>query len=121
MPDTMIDGVQIHYNETGEGEPLLLIMGYGMPGDAWLGSLPFLNGFHSIYYDNRGTGRSDKPAGRSPRRSRRRAGGAQDHAGAILRCGGRTRDAGQEVLRITREQSCVGGAGRGTPKAGQFT
>ena len=93
MPDTMIDGIQIHYNETGEGEPLLLIMGYGMPGDAWLGSLPFLNGFHSIYYDNRGTGRSDKPAGRSPRRSRRRAGGAQDHAGAILRWRGRTRDA----------------------------
>jgi len=93
MPDTMIDGVQIHYNETGEGEPLLLIMGYGMPGDAWLGSLPFLNGFHSIYYDNRGTGRSDKPAGRSPRRSRRRAGGAQDHAGAILRWRDRTRDA----------------------------
>ena len=63
MPDTTIDGVKIHYNETGEGEPLLLIMGYGMPGDAWLGSLPFLNGFRAIYYDNRGTGRSDKPAG----------------------------------------------------------
>ena len=32
MPDATIDGVKIHYNETGEGEPLLLIMGYGMPG-----------------------------------------------------------------------------------------
>src|SRR5213593_5191169 len=63
MPDTTIDGVKIHYDEAGQGEPLLLIMGYGMPGDAWLGSLPFLNGFRSIYYDNRGTGRSDKPAG----------------------------------------------------------
>ena len=41
MPVTTIDGVKIHYNEAGEGEPLLLIMGYGMPGDAWLGSLPF--------------------------------------------------------------------------------
>jgi pimeloyl-ACP methyl ester carboxylesterase len=34
MPDATIDGVNIHYNEIGEGEPLLLIMGYGMPGDA---------------------------------------------------------------------------------------
>jgi pimeloyl-ACP methyl ester carboxylesterase len=63
MPDATIDGVKIHYEETGEGDPLLLIMGFGMPGDAWLGSLPFLHGFRAIYYDNRGTGRSDKPAG----------------------------------------------------------
>ena len=63
MPDTTIDGVNIHYDEAGEGDPLLLIMGYGMPGEAWLGSLPFLGGFRAIYYDNRGTGRSDKPDG----------------------------------------------------------
>src|SRR5262245_44842267 len=63
MPHATIDGVKINYNEAGEGEPLLLIMGYGMPGDAWLGSLPFLHGFRAIYFDNRGTGRSDKPAG----------------------------------------------------------
>jgi pimeloyl-ACP methyl ester carboxylesterase len=41
----------------------LLIMGYGMPGDAWLGSIPFMSGFRAIYYDNRGTGQSDKPDG----------------------------------------------------------
>jgi 3-oxoadipate enol-lactonase len=63
MPDATIDGVKIHYNEAGEGDPLLLIMGYGMPGDAWLGSLPFLNGFRAVYYDNRGTGLSDRPSG----------------------------------------------------------
>jgi 3-oxoadipate enol-lactonase len=63
MPDAMIDGVKIHYDEAGEGAPLLLIMGYGMPGDAWLGSVPFLGGFRCIYYDNRGTGRSDRPDG----------------------------------------------------------
>lgn len=63
MPDAIIGGVKIHYNETGEGEPLLLIMGYGMPGDAWLGSVPFLQGFRAIYYDNRGTGESDTPDG----------------------------------------------------------
>src|SRR5205823_3094975 len=63
MPDATIDGVKIHYSEAGEGEPLLLIMGYGMPGEAWLGSLPFLGGFRAIYYDNRGTGQSDRPGG----------------------------------------------------------
>jgi len=63
MPEARIDGVNIHYDEAGEGEPLLLIMGYGMPGDAWLGSLPFLGGFRCVYFDNRGTGRSDKPDG----------------------------------------------------------
>jgi pimeloyl-ACP methyl ester carboxylesterase len=63
MPYATIDGVRIHYTEVGEGEPLLLIMGFGMPGEAWLGSLPFLHGFRAIYFDNRGTGLSDKPAG----------------------------------------------------------
>jgi len=63
MPEATIGDVRIHYNDVGKGDPLLLIMGYGMPGDAWLGSLPFLQGFRAIYYDNRGTGLSDKPAG----------------------------------------------------------
>jgi 3-oxoadipate enol-lactonase len=63
MPEVTINDVRIHYAEAGEGDPLLLVMGYGMPGDAWLGSLPFLQGFHAIYYDNRGTGQSDKPQG----------------------------------------------------------
>jgi len=63
MGDATINGIRIHYNEMGEGDPLLLIMGFGMPGDAWLGSLPFLQGFRAIYFDNRGTGLSDKPQG----------------------------------------------------------
>jgi 3-oxoadipate enol-lactonase len=63
MPEATIDNIRIHYSVIGEGDPLLLIMGYGMPGEAWLGSLPFLQGFRAIYYDNRGTGQSDKPAG----------------------------------------------------------
>jgi 3-oxoadipate enol-lactonase len=63
MPHAAVNGIRIHYTETGTGDPLLLIMGFGMPGEAWLGSLPFLGGFHAIYYDNRGTGQSDKPQG----------------------------------------------------------
>jgi pimeloyl-ACP methyl ester carboxylesterase len=60
---TLSDGCPLHYTEVGQGEPLLLIMGFGMPGEAWLGSLPFLEGFRVIYYDNRGTGQSGCPEG----------------------------------------------------------
>ena len=63
MPNATVGDISIHYTEVGEGDPLLLIMGFGMPGDAWLGSLPFLQGFRAIYYDNRGTGQSAKPDG----------------------------------------------------------
>jgi pimeloyl-ACP methyl ester carboxylesterase len=38
-------------------------MGFGMPGDAWMASLPFLHGFRAIYFDNRGTGHSEAPDG----------------------------------------------------------
>jgi pimeloyl-ACP methyl ester carboxylesterase len=64
MPHAAVNGVRIHYNEAGTGDPLLLIMGFGMPGEAWLGSLPFFQpAFHTIYFDNRGTGQSDQPGG----------------------------------------------------------
>lgn len=63
MSNATINGISLHYTITGIGDPLLLIMGYGMPGEAWIGSLPFLQGFQAIYYDNRGTGQSDRPQG----------------------------------------------------------
>ncbi len=50
----------------GKGDPLLLIMGFGMPGVAWLPLLPMLGGFKCIYFDNRGIGSSDKPEGPTP-------------------------------------------------------
>jgi pimeloyl-ACP methyl ester carboxylesterase len=63
MPRIKTASININYETYGEGEPLLLIMGFGMPGAAWLPSLPFLTGFKCIYFDNRGTGMSDKPEG----------------------------------------------------------
>ena len=63
MPIANTGSVNIHYETYGDGEPLLLIMGFAMPGTAWLPILPLLTGFKSIYFDNRGTGTSDKPAG----------------------------------------------------------
>jgi 3-oxoadipate enol-lactonase len=63
MPRIKAGSIDINYDTWGDGEPLLLIMGFGMPGIAWLPSLPMLAGFKCIYFDNRGTGYSDKPEG----------------------------------------------------------
>jgi len=63
MPRLQVGSNQLNVNTSGEGEPLLLIMGFGMSGDMWVQSLPFLGGFRSIYFDNRGTGGSDSPPG----------------------------------------------------------
>ncbi len=63
MPRIKAGSIDLNYDTYGEGEPLLLIMGFGMPGIAWLPSLPMLPGFKCIYFDNRGTGMSDKPEG----------------------------------------------------------
>src|SRR6266478_71055 len=63
MPLIQAGSIQISYETFGQGEPLLLIMGFGAPGGAWLPTLPFLGGFNCIYFDNRGTGNSDKPEG----------------------------------------------------------
>ncbi len=56
MPRIKAGKININYETTGQGEPLLLIMGFGMPGAAWVPMLPLLGGFKCIYFDNRGTG-----------------------------------------------------------------
>jgi pimeloyl-ACP methyl ester carboxylesterase len=61
MPTIKAGALNINYETFGAGEPLLLIMGFGMPGRAWLPRIPRLGGFKAIIYDNRGTGESDKP------------------------------------------------------------
>ena len=63
MPLIKAGNINLNYETYGDGEPLLLIMGFGMSGAAWIPALPFLNGFKCIYFDNRGTGLSDKPEG----------------------------------------------------------
>ncbi|HEX3410049.1 MAG TPA: alpha/beta hydrolase [Candidatus Binataceae bacterium] len=63
MPQIISNGIKLNYESAGEGDPLLLIMGFGMAGAAWLPMLPFLAGFRAVYFDNRGTGLSDKPDG----------------------------------------------------------
>jgi len=63
MPTIKAGSININYEIAGNGEPLLLIMGFMEPGAAWLPSLPLLSMFQCIYFDNRGTGLSDKPEG----------------------------------------------------------
>ena len=57
------DGVRIHYEIRGQGQPLALIFGYAGSSRGW--GEPFLklleSRFQTIVIDNRGTGQSDKP------------------------------------------------------------
>ncbi|MGH7966525.1 MAG: alpha/beta fold hydrolase [Candidatus Binatia bacterium] len=63
MPHTQVNGINLHYEITGQGQPLLLIMGLGAPAAAWDPEVVrAMSDTHQVItYDNRGTGRSDKP------------------------------------------------------------
>ena len=63
MPIAQIHNLKIHYQTRGVGEPLLLIMGYRGSGYMWGEALlaPLSQYFRVITFDNRGTGKSDKP------------------------------------------------------------
>ena len=55
-------GVRLFVQTLGEGEPLLLLMGLGAPGDKWERNVrAYREHFQCILIDNRGAGRSDKP------------------------------------------------------------
>jgi 3-oxoadipate enol-lactonase len=57
-------GVKIYWDEQGQGEPILLIMGLGWASVMWHRSRPVLaKHYRTIALDNRGVGRSDVPAG----------------------------------------------------------
>ncbi|HSD09444.1 MAG TPA: alpha/beta fold hydrolase [Candidatus Binatia bacterium] len=62
MPYAENDGARIYWEEHGEGEPVLLIMGLGATLDLWYRLLPELSASHrAILLDNRGVGRSAVP------------------------------------------------------------
>src|SRR5580693_1799948 len=57
-------GARIYWDEQGQGEPLLLIMGLGYPSAMWYRIRPALSArYRTIALDNRGAGRSDVPPG----------------------------------------------------------
>jgi pimeloyl-ACP methyl ester carboxylesterase len=56
--------VRLHYESTGSGPPILLVMGLGRPAAAWWRTVPVLaQSLSVIAFDNRGSGRSDRPLG----------------------------------------------------------
>jgi len=67
MPYADNSGVKIYWEETGKGDPLLLIMGLGYSRDMWYRTVPVVSQhYRTISFDNRGVGRSDVPAGPYP-------------------------------------------------------
>jgi 3-oxoadipate enol-lactonase len=61
------ENVRIYWDEQGQGEPILLIMGLGYTAHMWHRTRPQLaEHFRTIVFDNRGVGRSDAPAGPYP-------------------------------------------------------
>jgi 3-oxoadipate enol-lactonase len=67
MAFTENQGAKIYWDESGTGEPLLLIMGLGYPSAAWYRTRPVLERrYRTIALDNRGVGRSEMPAGPYP-------------------------------------------------------
>jgi 3-oxoadipate enol-lactonase len=58
------EGARIYWDESGHGEPVLLIMGLGYTAHMWYRTRPFLAAqYRTLAFDNRGVGRSSSPSG----------------------------------------------------------
>ena len=56
------NGIIINYEESGAGEPLILLMGLGAPGSKWKPHMECYEEYFHVYaLDNRGAGLSSKP------------------------------------------------------------
>jgi len=57
-----INGIKICYEVQGEGDPVVLIHGFGAKKEQWIGQFgPLSEHFKVIRLDNRGAGKSDRP------------------------------------------------------------
>ena len=66
MPIVETNGIKLYYEERGSAsaQPLLLIMGITAPGSVWEPHVAYWEKyFRCIVVDNRGVGKTDKPAG----------------------------------------------------------
>ena len=63
MPAIRVNDCDLYYETYGQGTPLVLIMGLRRNLTWWYRQIPELSRhFHVVAFDNRGAGRSDKPA-----------------------------------------------------------
>jgi pimeloyl-ACP methyl ester carboxylesterase len=64
LPLIQANGLSFQVEDSGQGEPLLLLMGLGADGTAWEPhAAAYRRHFRCIIPDNRGAGRSSKPPG----------------------------------------------------------
>ncbi len=64
MPEIVQDGRRIYYESHGQGDPLILIRGFGSSADHWYAQVPYLSRhYRVITFDNRGVARSSDPGG----------------------------------------------------------
>ena len=69
MPKKNVNGIEIYYELHSQGDPLVLIMGLRRNIEWWYRQLPALRAhFQVLVFDNRGAGRTDKPAKNSIKR-----------------------------------------------------
>src|SRR5262245_45353726 len=62
VPSVRVNDIEMHYQDVGDGEPVLLIMGFGGDITAWAFQIPeFAARYRVIAFDNRGVGQSDAP------------------------------------------------------------
>jgi len=62
MPTIAVNDIEMHYDEHGSGEPVMLITGLAGVGASWGPQIPmFAREFRTIVPDHRGTGRTSAP------------------------------------------------------------
>jgi len=61
---TLVNNINICYEINGEGDPVLLVHGFGGKKESWIAQTsPLSKHFKVIRFDNRGAGKSDRPDG----------------------------------------------------------
>lgn len=69
MPRTRVQGVELYYEVTGDGDPLVLVHGSWSDHHNWQGVVPGLaSAFRVVTYDRRGHSESERPLGQGSRR-----------------------------------------------------
>jgi pimeloyl-ACP methyl ester carboxylesterase len=64
MPKVNANGIELYYEASGAGEPLIFIPGLGVSAELWsLQTKFFQSEYFTVSYDLRGAGRSSKPEG----------------------------------------------------------